>query len=129
MTYSRLYRQIRDAIGGEANEFCRCFFRREPAEIRFDETEADEKTAKNALELCKRISKGEPMQYIFGYAYFCGAEILCEKNVLIPRADTETVVCIAVKTLPQNSVFADISYPGVNGLTHGVNIVIFGYGN
>lgn len=108
MTYSRLYRQIHDIIGGEANEFCRCFFGREPSKLLIDETEAGEETVKKALQLCKRIKEGEPMQYIFGYAYFYGLEILCKENVLIPRADTETAVEIAVKTLPQNSVFADI---------------------
>ena len=108
MTYSRLYREIRAVIGGEANEFCRCFFGREPSDIRFDETEADGDKTTEALDLCRRISEGEPMQYIFGYAYFHGLEILCKKNVLIPRADTETVVDIAVKTLTQGSVFADI---------------------
>lgn len=108
MTYARLYRQIRDMIGGEANEFCRCFFGREPFDLRFDESEADEKTSAEALDVCRRISEGEPMQYIFGYAYFHGLEILCKENVLIPRADTETVVDTAVKTLPHGSVFADI---------------------
>ena len=108
MTYSRLYRQIKSLIGGEANEFCRCFFRRGPADIRFDEHETDEETAKNALSLCERIRDGEPMQYIFGFAYFYGLEIECRQNVLIPRSDTETAVEIAVKTLPRGSVFADI---------------------
>ena len=108
MTYSRLYLQIRAIIGGEANEFCRCFFGREPSDIRFDETEADEKTANKALSLCRRISEGEPMQYIFGYAYFHGLQIICKENVLIPRMDTETVVDIALKTLPKNAVFADM---------------------
>ena len=108
MTYSRLYRQIKSLIGGEANEFCRCLFKREPSDIRFDERDADEETAENALALCKRIRDGEPMQYIFGFAYFYGLEIICRQNVLIPRSDTETAVGIAVKTLPQGAVFADI---------------------
>ena len=108
MTYSRLYRVIRDLIGGEANEFCRCFFKREPGDIRFDEHETDDNTVKSAIGLCERIKDGEPMQYIFGYAYFYGLDIECRRNVLIPRSDTETAVEIAAKTLPRGSVFADV---------------------
>ncbi|MBQ3870114.1 MAG: peptide chain release factor N(5)-glutamine methyltransferase [Clostridia bacterium] len=106
MTFSRLYRLIREIIGGEANEFCRYFFKKEPAEIRFCEDEAE--NAEDAVRLCERIKDGEPMQYIFGSAYFYGLEIMCKENVLIPRSDTETVVMTALKALPYGAVFADI---------------------
>ncbi|KAJ2903969.1 uncharacterized protein MKZ38_009024 [Zalerion maritima] len=39
--------------------------------------------------LCKRRSKGEPLQYILGTQPFWPLEILCRKGVLIPRQETE----------------------------------------
>jgi methylase of polypeptide subunit release factors len=37
------------------------------------------------LELCKRRSKSEPLQYILGSQPFGELDILCEPGVLIPR--------------------------------------------
>lgn len=52
-------------------------------------SEADLKALQEAIE--RRIS-GEPMQYILGTQEFMGLEFKVTPDVLIPRADTETLV-------------------------------------
>lgn len=44
------------------------------------------------LEFCRRRTDGEPLQYILGTQEFMSLEFKVTKNVLIPRADTETLV-------------------------------------
>ena len=40
----------------------------------------------------KRLLNGEPMNYILGYSYFCGYKMFVNKDVLIPRYETEELV-------------------------------------
>lgn len=49
-----------------------------------------------------RRSKHEPLQYITGKAYFMGYEFEVNKNVLIPRMDTEVLVLEAEKVLKEH---------------------------
>lgn len=51
---------------------------------------------KEYLELIDRRQKGEPVQYIIGYAYFYGRKFFVEKGVLIPRFDSEILANEAV---------------------------------
>ncbi len=44
------------------------------------------------LNLCKQRAKGQPLQYIVGTWEFMGLDFYVDKNVLIPRADTEVLV-------------------------------------
>ena len=45
----------------------------------------------------KRLAEGEPIQYVLGYTEFCGMKFKVDRNVLIPRPETELLVSEAVK--------------------------------
>ena len=59
----------------------------------FDEEIKDEKTLD---EYVLRVSKGEPLQYVIGEAYFVNSNYYVTPDVLIPRQETEE---LAVATL------------------------------
>ncbi len=59
----------------------------------FDEQIKDEKTLD---EYVLRVSKGEPLQYVIGEAYFVNSNYYVTPDVLIPRQETEE---LAVATL------------------------------
>jgi release factor glutamine methyltransferase len=50
-------------------------------------------------KIFKRLKKNEPWEYIKGYTYFKGNKILVNKNVLIPRIETEQLVDIAIENI------------------------------
>ncbi|MDD3858693.1 MAG: peptide chain release factor N(5)-glutamine methyltransferase, partial [Bacteroidales bacterium] len=57
-----------------------------------------------------RLVKGEPVQYVTGKAYFYGLEFFVDKNVLIPRQETEILVDSIIKRfgIAQNLHILDI---------------------
>ena len=59
------------------------------------ENEVDDDSYKRFLELKKERISGTPLQYILGEQYFMGLRFLVNKDVLIPRADTEGTPCRA----------------------------------
>ena len=50
-------------------------------------------------EALKRLEEGEPVQYIVGNVDFCGNTIEVNKNVLIPRFETEELVSETIKRI------------------------------
>ena len=54
--------------------------------------EISDKDMSSFDELVKRRISGEPFQYIIGSCGFMGQEFIVNKNVLVPRADTEVWV-------------------------------------
>ena len=59
-------------------------------------------------EILLRRRKHEPIQYILGVAPFYNFELLVDKNVLIPRPETEILVEYLIKNVPRNGKVLDI---------------------
>ena len=72
--------------------------------LAFPERAGDE----NALAVlaARRIAR-EPLQYILGETGFYNEIYTVRPGVLIPRSDTELLVELAIRRLPQNAHFAD----------------------
>lgn len=58
---------------------------------------------KELAEITTRLLKHEPVQYITGYTWFAGMKFYVNKNVLIPRPETDELVAWAIAdTLNKN---------------------------
>lgn len=62
-------------------------------------------TADHALE---RLSSGEPLQYVLGYAEFRSRRFKVGPGVLIPRPETEQLVDLALEHLPAGGSAIDL---------------------
>jgi release factor glutamine methyltransferase len=62
-------------------------------------------------EYINRINRYEPIQYILGYAFFLGRKFIVNKDVLIPRPETEELVLLALEHLSkkENARILDIA--------------------
>ncbi len=72
--------------------------------------------------LIRRRIKKEPVQYIIGKTEFMGIQFKVNKNVLIPRPDTETLVEFAIKYSLENKI--DSKYRILDYGTGSGNIII-----
>jgi release factor glutamine methyltransferase len=54
---------------------------------------------KTLLDLERYFYMNEPVQYLIGYAYFYGLKIMVNKNVLIPRPETELLIDEVLKRI------------------------------
>lgn len=72
-------------------------------------TRRDEEFASPALERAvKQRMSHYPLQYILGYWDFFHETYRVTEDTLIPRQDTEKLVELAVRILPENARFADL---------------------
>lgn len=62
----------------------------------FDDEVKDEK---KILENVDRVKGGEPLQYVTGYAYFVNSNYIVNKDVLIPRQETEELAVGLLKMI------------------------------
>lgn len=62
-----------------------CFYAREPLA-------PDPDRDRRLDDALGRLAKGEPLQYIIGYAPFCGLQFKVDSRVLIPRPETAELV-------------------------------------
>lgn len=51
--------------------------------------------------LASKRNSGMPLAYVLGHVEFYELDLICDERVLIPRPETEEVVNVALKSLPQ----------------------------
>ena len=59
-------------------------------------------------EAIGRLARGEPLQYVLGFEEFCGRRFRVGPGVLIPRPETEELVRVALKRLPEGGGALDL---------------------
>ena len=76
-----------------------------------DEARVLLESASSAAELeamTARRVEGEPLEYVVGWAEFCGLRIGVDATVFIPRPRTEFLVAVAVELTPPAAVVVDL---------------------
>ncbi|WP_152648414.1 putative protein N(5)-glutamine methyltransferase [Streptacidiphilus anmyonensis] len=58
--------------------------------------------------LVRRRAEGEPLEYVLGWARFCGLRIEVDPGVFVPRPRTEFLVACAAEAAPGASVIVDL---------------------
>lgn len=58
------------------------------------DNEADPRIIDRFVEGVKQLANNEPLNYVLGYSYFYGYKMLVNKDVLIPRFETEELVAL-----------------------------------
>lgn len=71
------------------------------------DTVVSDRAERSYFEFIDRRVKGEPLQYIITKQYFMGLEFKVNRDVLIPRQDTEVLVDEILKFLNKNNIDAD----------------------
>ncbi len=59
-------------------------------------------------DVVKRLDKNEPIQHIFNQSEFYGLSFYVDKNVLVPRQETEELVDLILQNLRHQKVLLDI---------------------
>ncbi len=66
---------------------------------------SDSSKYRKLLRMIQKVKIGVPLDYILGYKYFNGEKFLINKNVLIPREDTEILLNKVIDILKTNISF------------------------
>ena len=74
----------------------------------YKEAQVTKEQEKIFIKALKRRRKGEPLAYIFKSSNFYGYDFYVNKNVLIPRPETEELVNFALKSINENMKVLDI---------------------
>ena len=110
MTYNEICIALADAgienDRGEASMLICRFCNINKAEL-LSRREEDFDSPELEAAVIKRCSH-YPLQYILGYWDFCNETHRVTENTLIPRQDTEKLVELATKLLPENARFIDL---------------------
>ncbi|MFD0773810.1 putative protein N(5)-glutamine methyltransferase, partial [Streptomonospora algeriensis] len=81
-----------------------CVFAEDEAEILLSSTRGGE-----ALEArVERRAAGEPLEYLVGWAGFCGLRMAVEPGVFVPRRRTEFLAAQAAELAPNRPVAVDL---------------------
>jgi release factor glutamine methyltransferase len=93
--------QLGEALGGDRAQEARWIVERvsgyDANELRLNETELVSARSVSFLDaLVARRCAGEPLQYVLGRWQFRYLELVVDRNVLIPRPETEVVAGIAI---------------------------------
>lgn len=70
-----------------------------------------DETVKQVKKYIDKYKKGTPLAYLLGYTYFYNRKFLVNKNVLVPRFDTEVLIELAEKKIIADSVMDNLSRP------------------
>ena len=72
------------------------------------QSDVSDKISTECIELAKKRASGRPLQYLISEWEFYGIPIKVGKGVLIPRADTEILVDVALKLSDSNAQIIDL---------------------
>lgn len=56
------------------------------------DNQADKRVEERFIDGVSKLKENEPLNYVLGYSYFYGYKMIVNKNVLIPRFETEELV-------------------------------------
>ncbi|HUP84528.1 MAG TPA: HemK family protein methyltransferase [Acidimicrobiales bacterium] len=59
--------------------------------------------------LVRRREAGEPVEWIVGWAPFCGLRVVVQRGVYVPRAQTEVLARRALEVLPARGLAVDLA--------------------
>ena len=104
MTYSEICEKLRKA--GIENYALEAKIILE--EICGDFSEEKDYISSPVVEAVEKRATRYPLQYIIGKWWLARCEFFVDESCLVPRPDTETIVELAVKHLPNTAHFADL---------------------